>query len=174
MAMGPMPGGGGDDEEASPVSEINVTPLVDVMLVLLVIFMVAAPMLSTGVAVNLPRTAAAPLSPPKPPLELSIDAQGGIFIAREAVEEAALPERLAAIHTEDPERAVHLRADRALEYGTVLRVMALVTRAGITRVALVSTPGAPPPAAGSPAPAAPAAAAPSVPAAPAPAPSATP
>lgn len=174
MAMGPMPGGGGDDEDAAPVSEINVTPLVDVMLVLLVIFMVAAPMLSTGVAVNLPRTAAAPLSPPKPPLELSIDAQGGIFIAREPVEEAALPERLAAVRAEDPERAVHLRADRALEYGTVLRVMALVTRAGITRVALVSTPGAPPPAADSPAPAAPAAAAPSVPAATAPAPGATP
>ncbi|MBR0642997.1 biopolymer transporter ExbD [Plastoroseomonas hellenica] len=173
MAMGSMPGGG-DDEEASPVSEINVTPLVDVMLVLLVIFMVAAPMLTTGVAVNLPRTTAAPISPPKPPLELSIDAQGGIFIARDAVEEAALPERLAAVHAEDPERAVHLRADRALEYGTVLRVMALVTRAGITRVALVSTPGAPPPAAGSPAPAAPAAAAPSAPAAPTPAPSAAP
>jgi TolR protein len=147
--MGSMSGGGGDDEEGgTPVSEINVTPLVDVMLVLLVIFMVAAPMLTTGVQVNLPRTAAAALSPPKPPLEISIDPQGGIFIARDQVEEAALPERLAAIHTEDPERAVHLRADRALEYGTVLRVMALVTRAGITRVALVSTPA---PAGGAPA-----------------------
>jgi TolR protein len=154
MAMGPMPGGG-DDEDAAPVSEINVTPLVDVMLVLLVIFMVAAPMLTTGVAVNLPRTAAATLAPPKPPLEISIDAESRVFIAREPVEEAALPERLAAIHAEDAERAVHLRADRALDYGTVLRVMALVTRAGITRVALVSTPGAPPPAS-SPAAAAPA------------------
>jgi len=137
MAMSPMQGG--DDEDPQPVSEINVTPLVDVMLVLLVIFMVTAPMLSTGVPVNLPSTTAAALSTPSAPIEVSLDAEGGIFIARERVEEAALPERLAALRAEDAERAVHLRADRALAYGEVLRVMALVTRAGISRVALVST-----------------------------------
>ncbi|MBL6456794.1 biopolymer transporter ExbD [Belnapia sp. T6] len=136
-----MPGDG--DEEGSPVAEINVTPLVDVMLVLLVIFMVTAPMLTTGVALDLPRTAAAPLTPPQPPLELSLTREGGLFLGPDPVEEPALEPRLRALHEEAPERALHLRADAGLDYGEVLRVMGLVQRAGIARVALVSQPAPP-------------------------------
>ena len=142
MSMGPL--GNLDDDEANPVSEINVTPLVDVMLVLLVIFMVTAPMLTAGVAVDLPRTAAAPLTPPQPPLELSLTREGGLFLGQDAVEEAALEPRLAALHGESPDRALHLRADRGIEYGEVLRVMGLVQKAGISKVALVSLPGGEP------------------------------
>ncbi|MDN3568300.1 biopolymer transporter ExbD [Paeniroseomonas aquatica] len=138
MSMQPI---GDTDDDAHPVSEINVTPLVDVMLVLLVIFMVTAPMLTAGVAVDLPRTAAAPLSPPQPPLELSMTREGGLFIGPDALEFAALEPRLVALHTESPDRALHLRADRGIEYGEVLRIMGLVQRAGIAKVALVSMPG---------------------------------
>jgi biopolymer transport protein ExbD len=133
---------GEDGEEARPVAEINVTPLVDVMLVLLVIFMVTAPMLAAGVDVDLPRTAAARLAPPQPPLELAVTGEGRLFLGREEVAAAALEARLAELRAEAPERALHLRADRALPHGEVLRVMALVQRAGIARVALVSQPEA--------------------------------
>ncbi|MDO9711702.1 biopolymer transporter ExbD [Paracraurococcus lichenis] len=134
--------GGDDGDEARPVADINVTPLVDVMLVLLVIFMVTAPMLSMGVPVDLPRAAAARLAPPEPPLELGLTREGGLFLGKEAIEEAALAERLSAEHARAPERALHLRADRGIEYGEVLRVMALVQGAGISRVALVAQPPA--------------------------------
>ena len=135
-----LPGGGGEDDDAHPVSDINVTPLVDVMLVLLVIFMVTAPMLTAGIQVDVPRAAAARLTPPEPPLELGMTREGQIFLGKEEVEEAALAARLAAMHAETPDRAVHLRADRGIEYGEVLRVMGLVQQAGIQRVALVSRP----------------------------------
>jgi biopolymer transport protein ExbD len=138
-----LPGGGSDDE-AQPVSEINVTPLVDVMLVLLIIFMVTAPMLTAGVAVDLPRTAAPALSPPQPPLELSMTREGGLFLGADPLDPTTLEPQLAALHAETPDRALHLRADRGIEYGEVLRVMGLVQRAGITRIALVSMPGGDP------------------------------
>ncbi len=138
MAM--MLPGGDDGDEARPVADINVTPLVDVMLVLLVIFMVTAPMLTAGVTVDLPRTAAPRLSPPEPPLELGLMRDGKLFLFKEEIAEPALEPRLAALHAETPDRALHLRADRGIEYGEVLRVMGLVHRAGIHRVALVSQP----------------------------------
>ncbi|MCB4820377.1 biopolymer transporter ExbD [Roseicella aerolata] len=142
MAM-MLPGGGKEDGEAHPVADINVTPLVDVMLVLLVIFMVTAPMLTAGVTVDLPRTAAprlAPPEPPEPPLELGLTRDGKLFLFKEELAEPELEPRLAALHAETPDRALHLRADRGIEYGEVLRVMGLVHRAGIHRVALVSQP----------------------------------
>ena len=111
------------------------------MLVLLVIFMVTAPMLTAGIQVDLPRTAAARLTPPEPPLELGLTREGGLFLGKEPIAEPALEPRLVALHAESPDRALHLRADRGIEYGEVLRVMALVQRAGIQRVALVSQPG---------------------------------
>ena len=140
-----LPSGMGDEDEAHPVSEINVTPLVDVMLVLLVIFMVTAPMMTAGISLDLPKTAAAPLSPPAPPLELSLTKEGGFFLDKDPVPQEALEARLAAVHAETPDRALHLRADRGLDYGEVLRVMGLVQRAGITKVALISQPGGDPP-----------------------------
>ncbi|NOG72174.1 biopolymer transporter ExbD [Roseicella sp. DB1501] len=132
--------GGGEEDDARPVADINVTPLVDVMLVLLVIFMVTAPMLTAGIQVDVPRAAATRITPPEPPLELGMTREGQIFLGKEEVEEAALEPRLAAMHAETPDRAVHLRADRGIEYGEVLRIMGLVQKAGIQRVALISRP----------------------------------
>ena len=128
------------EDDFSDMADINVTPLVDVMLVLLVIFMVTAPMLTAGIQVDLPRAAAARLTPPEPPLELGLTQAGGLFLGKEPIAEPALEPRLVALHAESPDRALHLRADRGIEYGEVLRVMALVQRAGIQRVALVSQP----------------------------------
>ena len=125
----------------APMAEINVTPLVDVMLVLLIIFMVTAPLLTAGVPVDLPQNRAAPLDQQAKPVSVSIDKTGGIFIDDAAVAEAALPAKLAAIAAQpEPEggRRVYLRADKALDYGRVMKVMGELNRAGLNRVALVS------------------------------------
>ena len=125
----------------APMAEINVTPLVDVMLVLLIIFMVTAPLLVAGVPVDLPQNRAAPLDQQVKPVAVSIDRQGAIFIDDAAVAEPALPGRLAAIAAEPapPEgRRVMLRADKTLDYGRVMKVMGELNRAGLNRVALVS------------------------------------
>ncbi len=124
----------------APMAEINVTPLVDVMLVLLIIFMVTAPLLTQGVPVNLPDSRAKPLDQDKQPTEISLDADGRIFLAKEEVSADALPQRLAAIAAnagaEPPQ--IYLRADRGLDYGRVMRVMGELNAAGLNRVALVT------------------------------------
>lgn len=125
----------------APMAEINVTPLVDVMLVLLIIFMVTAPLLTQGVPVNLPDSRAKPLDQEQQPTEISLDEQGRIFIAKEEVASDALPTRLAAIAESAKGNAppqVFLRADRGLDYGRVMRVMGELNRAGLNRVALVT------------------------------------
>ena len=125
----------------APMAEINVTPLVDVMLVLLIIFMVTAPLLVAGVPVDLPDSRAAALPQEVEPVQLSIDAQGEIFLGDEAVASAQLPARLRTIRagsTEDGGPRVYLRADRELGYGRVMRVMGELNRADLRRVALVS------------------------------------
>jgi biopolymer transport protein TolR len=124
------------------MAEINVTPLVDVMLVLLIIFMVTAPLLVAGVPVDLPESRAAPLDTQVQPVQVSLDREGRIFIDETPVAEAALAQRLSAIAAEPapPEgRRIFLRADRGLDYGRVMRVMGELNRAGLNRVALVST-----------------------------------
>ena len=136
--MGMSAGGGGDDEM---MSEINVTPMVDVMLVLLIIFMVTAPLLVAGVPVDLPESRAGALDQQAKPVQIALDNQGGIFIDDAAVTAAALPARLAAIAAEPapPEgRRIYLRADQGLDYGRVMRVMGELNRAGLNRVALVT------------------------------------
>ena len=128
----------------APMSEINVTPLVDVMLVLLIIFMVTAPLLVAGVPVDLPKNRAQPLDQQSKPVQLSIDAKGAIFIDDAPVTPAALPARLAQIaaQPEPPEgRRIYLRADKNLDYGQVMQVMGELNRAGLNRVALVSVGG---------------------------------
>ena len=125
----------------APMAEINVTPLVDVMLVLLIIFMITAPLLVAGVPVDLPESRAGALDQDAKPVQIALDAEGGIFIDDNAVTEAALPQRLAAIAAQpaSPEgRRIYLRADRGLDYGRVMRVMGELNRAGLNRVALVS------------------------------------
>ena len=111
----------------APMSEINVTPLVDVMLVLLIIFMVTAPLLVAGVPIDLPETRAGALDQQAEPVQVAIDAGGQITIDEVAVAEAALPARLAAIAASPQPgegRRIYLRADRTLDYGRVMRVMA--------------------------------------------------
>ncbi|MBO1075323.1 ExbD/TolR family protein [Roseomonas marmotae] len=134
-----------DDDSALPMADMNVTPLVDVMLVLLIIFMVAAPMMVVGVPVELPKTAAPRAAAPKPPVVLTVTVDGRVFLAKEEIPAAELPARLSQLHQEDPEAPVYVRGDRAAPYGEVLRVMGRVTQAGISRVSLIAEvePGAP-------------------------------
>jgi len=125
----------------APMAEINVTPLVDVMLVLLIIFMVTAPLLTAGVPVNLPDARAKALDQDQEPVQLSIDRTGKLFLGDEEIADAALAGRLeqvaaAARGAEPPQ--VYLRADRGLDYGRVMRVMGELNRAGLNRVALVA------------------------------------
>ena len=125
----------------APMSEINVTPLVDVMLVLLIIFMVTAPLLVAGVPIDLPESRAGALDQQAEPVQVAIDRDGTITIDDVAVAEAALPGKLAEIAAQPkPEegRRIYLRADRTLDYGRVMRVMGELNRAGLNRVALVS------------------------------------
>ncbi|WP_309602881.1 protein TolR [Sphingomonas sp.] len=128
----------------APMSEINVTPMVDVMLVLLIIFMVTAPLLVAGVPVDLPKNRAQPLDQQAKPIQVSIDANGAIFIDDTVVTSAELPVKLAEIaaQPEPPEgRRIYLRADKSLDYGQVMTVMGELNRAGLNRVALVSVGG---------------------------------
>jgi biopolymer transport protein ExbD/biopolymer transport protein TolR len=128
----------GPAHRIGPVSDINVTPLVDVMLVLLIVFMVAAPMMATGVKVDLPTANTKPLEEPKPPIVISIDAAGTIYVNENAAGATSL---LALVQQEsqgDHERRIHLRADRALSYGKVVGTMGVLNDAGYARIALVS------------------------------------
>ena len=128
----------------APMSEINVTPMVDVMLVLLIIFMVTAPLLVAGVPVDLPQSRAQALDQQAAPVQISLDGEGNIFIDDAPVATAALPQRLADIAAlpEPPEgRRIYLRADKTLDYGQVMEVMGELNRAGLNRVAMVSVGG---------------------------------
>ncbi|MEM8595898.1 MAG: protein TolR [Pseudomonadota bacterium] len=124
------------------MSEINVTPFVDVMLVLLIIFMVAAPLLTAGVELNLPESAAGGLDQPdEEPLTVSIDAAGAVFVqnaALEGLQGGALTARFAAIRGVRETGAVYLRADRTLGYGRVMEVMGALSAAGFRSIALVT------------------------------------
>jgi biopolymer transport protein TolR len=125
------------------MSEINVTPLVDVMLVLLIIFMVTAPLLVAGVPVDLPQSRAGALDKEEKPVAVSLDDKGRIFIDEHQVGEAELPDRLAQIAARPGKEPggprIFLRADKGLDYGRVMRVMGEIDHAGLKRVALVTT-----------------------------------
>jgi biopolymer transport protein TolR len=125
----------------APIAEINVTPFVDVMLVLLIIFMITAPLLMAGVPVNLPDSRARALEQDQEPVQLSLDRKGAVFIGDVAVSSQELPLRLAAIAESGGEQPpqIYLRADRSLDYGAVMRVMGELNRAGLNRVSLVTT-----------------------------------
>ena len=129
----------------APMAEINVTPMVDVMLVLLIIFMVTAPLLVAGVPIDLPESRAGALEQNARPVQVTIDADGKITIDDAEVAESALPQKLAQIAAQPQPREgrrVYLRADKGLAYGRVMRVMGELNRAGLNRVALVSVGGA--------------------------------
>ncbi|WP_372491100.1 protein TolR, partial [Falsiroseomonas oryziterrae] len=137
--MGPARGG---RTRYRPMSEINVTPFVDVMLVLLIIFMVAAPLMTVGVPVDLPRTAAQPLNQEQEPLTISVDGQGRIFLQETEVPLENLVPQLQAIMRNQPqgqpERRIFVRGDRGISYGRVMEVMGTVSSAGFSRVALLA------------------------------------
>lgn len=140
MMAGPAPQGGRRGRRAAPMSEINVTPLVDVMLVLLIIFMVAAPLLVAGVPLDLPSSRAKALPNEAKPLAISIDASGKTFIGEEEVAEGALGDRLREIAAAEPGKRVLVRADRRIDYGRVIGVLGELANAGLTKVSLVSSP----------------------------------
>ncbi|MEP6785819.1 MAG: protein TolR [Sphingomonadales bacterium] len=127
----------------APMAEINVTPMVDVMLVLLIIFMVTAPLLVAGVPVNLPDARSKALDQDAKPIQLSLDAKGRIFLNDAEIASDALPDMLTRLAARGGDKGpqVFLRADRALDYGRVMRVMGELSRAGLTRVALVTVEG---------------------------------
>ena len=144
MAMGSAPSRGGRGRRRAPMAEINVTPLVDVMLVLLIIFMVTAPLLVAGVPIDLPESRAGALDQKAEPVQVAIDADGKITIDDAIVAEAALPAKFATIAAQPAPaegRRIYLRADRGLDYGRVMKVMGELNRAGLNRVALVSVGG---------------------------------
>ena len=121
-----------------PMSEINVTPFVDVMLVLLVVFMVTAPLLTVGVPVDLPKTKAAVLSNPDEPIVISIDAKSRVYIQETEVPLENLAARLSAITGVNPETRIFVRGDRGIEYGRVMEVMGSVSEAGFKKVSLLA------------------------------------
>jgi biopolymer transport protein TolR len=140
MAAGMLGGGGRGRGRYRPLAEINVTPLVDVMLVLLIIFMVAAPLMSTAVNVDLPRTAASPVNQDSEPLNVSVDAKGQVFLQDQPIELAELAAKLTAIAREQKDRRIFVRGDRANSYGTMMQVMGLIIQGGYTKVSLLTDP----------------------------------
>lgn len=121
------------------MSDINVTPLVDVMLVLLIVFMVTAPLLTAGVAIDLPKAAAKSLhQQDNAPLEIGVDAKGNIFMGQTPVKLDRLKGILSAIAHENPERRVYVKADQRLAYGQVMGVMTAVSTSGFTKIALIT------------------------------------
>ena len=127
-----------------PMAEINVTPMVDVMLVLLIIFMVAAPLLTVGVPIELPKTAAAPLPTEKEePLTIALTADGLILVQNEEVERAKLIPLLRAVSEERKSGKIFLRADGAIPYEAVMQVMGALNSGGFNEIGLVTEQGGP-------------------------------
>lgn len=136
MGMAPLNGG---DDDLVPLADINITPFVDVVLVLLIVFMVAAPLMSAAVPVDLPQmSTSAP--PPDEPLVLSIDRDGVVWLKEDKLSATQLPERLAALHGERPDAPVNLHADRSIVYGRLMEVMEAVQQAGFAHVSLATAP----------------------------------
>jgi len=129
-----------NQSDGGAISQINVTPLVDVMLVLLVIFMVTAPILQQGVNVSLPRVEAAPLEGDGEELVVVVSAAGKVFLNETEMELAALSEKLIVVIGEQPARQVFLRADEDVAYGEVMRVIAQLRAAGVARLGMVTEP----------------------------------
>ena len=136
--------GGGRRSRRAPMAEINVTPFVDVMLVLLIIFMVTAPLLVAGVPVNLPESSAKPLEQQKEPIEVAIDQEGAIFIDGEETPPSRLADSFAAIAAKDEESEeksqILLRGDKEINYGRVVLVMGELNAAGLNQISLVTGP----------------------------------
>ena len=135
-------GGGGRGRHGrtarKPMSEINVTPMVDVMLVLLIVFMVAAPLLTVGVPVDLPKTQAPTINEQKEPLVVSINAQGQIYVQETPIDADSLLPKLQAITENNQDAVIYVRGDKGINYGRVMEVMGLIASAGYSKVSLIA------------------------------------
>lgn len=126
------------DRRRRAMAEINVTPFVDVMLVLLIVFMVTAPMLTVGVPVDLPKTKAQALSQDREPLSVSVRRDGEIYLQNTRIAEDGLVAKLEAISKNGYEQRIFVRGDKAVDYGRVMEVMGLLNAAGFTHIGLVT------------------------------------
>jgi biopolymer transport protein TolR len=133
-----------DDHESgyTPLAEINITPFVDVMLVLLIIFMVAAPLMVAGVPVDLPNTSAAKLSQPRKPVIVTLDKAGDLYIREERVPAADLVSTLQALRAQEGDTVVYVRADKSRAYGDVMALLGRVGESGYGEISLLSQPKA--------------------------------
>jgi biopolymer transport protein TolR len=122
------------------MADINMTPFIDVILVLLIIFMVAAPLLTTGVTVDLPRASATALNVDRKPLAVSLNEQGQVYLMDQPIADADLVPKLQAASQNDVDQRIYLRASKVVPYGRVAQIMAAVTSAGFKKVALVTEP----------------------------------
>ncbi len=134
------PGGGrrGRARRHTPMHEINVTPFVDVMLVLLIVFMVTAPLLTVGVPIELPETKGQQLQTNKEPVTISVDKAGKVFIQETEIKLDEIAPKLRAIAKGGYEEQIFIRGDKGIDYGTVMRVMGRIKAAGFTKVSLVT------------------------------------
>src|SRR6202051_300442 len=140
MNMAGSPGGGRRGRRRSVMSEINVTPMVDVMLVLLIIFMVSAPLLTVGVPIDLPQSQATNLDQDKDPLTISVNEKGQVFLQNSEIDVKDLVPKLKAVADAQggSEARIYLRGDKKVDYGTVMKVMGRLSAAGFHKVALVT------------------------------------
>ena len=141
MSVGTSSASGDDDDGGyRPVAEINITPMVDVMLVLLIIFMVAAPLMVAGVPLELPNTSAARVSQSKKAMVVSMAGDGGLFVREEQVSRETLVPRLRELRSQEGDAVVYVRADKKIAYGEVMEVLGRVGESGYGRVSLLSQP----------------------------------
>ena len=126
--------------EKEPISEINVTPFVDVMLVLLIIFMVTAPLLTVGIQVDLPESSADTLPEDTEPLTLTINAKGEIFIQETKIEFEKIIPKILAVSNNRTDTRIFVRGDKTINYGRVLEIMGMLSGSGFTKVSLISEP----------------------------------
>jgi biopolymer transport protein TolR len=136
-----------------PLAEINVTPMVDVMLVLLIIFMVTAPLMTSGVSVDLPKTNAQPINNDSQPLTVTIRANGDVYLQEQQVPLPDVVGKLKAIAQNNPDRRIFVRGDKDLPYGRIMELMGIITQGGFTHVALLAEQTTPQGTSGAPVPA---------------------
>jgi biopolymer transport protein TolR len=122
------------------MAEINMTPFIDVILVLLIIFMVAAPLLATGVAIDLPRTKAAALNIEQKPISVAVDDRGSVYVMDQPVQVTGLADKLKEVATSGIDERIYVRGANQVNYGRIAEVMSIITAAGYTKVALVTNP----------------------------------
>lgn len=148
MGMATSGGGGSSSRRgrrgrrggARPISEINVTPFVDVMLVLLIVFMVAAPLLTVGVPIDLPETAARELNTESTPITISVNNQGQVFLGEDQIEIANIVARVGEQAENGTEDRIYVRGDASADYGAVMQVMGQLSGAGYNQIGLITAP----------------------------------